>query len=158
MCSRTEYILFTDIFLFQNVAVQDERHNLVLGCLHGAALAAHSSYLGRRTRFSIRSSEIPDKEYRMFAKPRRDIPRLTRQERHRQACISPETWSLIDGRIDTHQQSDQRISWSLRPTIKVGLKGGQAQTGGRSGVRDRILPHILFASYSRSMDPDFRMV
>ena len=41
--SRTDYILGTDRRLFQNVAVQDPRHNtdhyMVLGCLPGAPLA-----------------------------------------------------------------------------------------------------------------------
>ena len=69
--SWPDYILVTDSCLFQNVSVQDARHNtyhyLVLGCLRGDAPAAHSRYLGRRTRFLIRSPETPDKSDRMFA-------------------------------------------------------------------------------------------
>ena len=77
--SWTDYILVTDSHLFQNVAVQDARHNtnhyLVLGFLHGAAPAAHSHYLGMRTSFPIRTLATPHRVEHMFAKLRRAIPR-----------------------------------------------------------------------------------
>ena len=44
--SRNDYLLETDLHLFQNVLLQDERQNidhcLVLGCLRGAASTEHS--------------------------------------------------------------------------------------------------------------------
>ena len=79
VCSRTNYILATDSCLFHNVAVRDASRNtdhyLVLGCLLGAAPAAHSNYIGKRTRLPIRPQSTPYKADRMFSKPRRAIPR-----------------------------------------------------------------------------------
>ena len=101
------YILGTYSHLFHNVAVQDASHNtdhyLVLGCLRGATPDAHLRYLGSRTCFPIRPPEIPDRVDRMFSELRRSIPRPPWQDRHRQAWISPETWSLIDTRIVVRQ-------------------------------------------------------
>ena len=69
--SRTNYILGIDSHLLQNIAVRDESHNtdhyLVLGCLCGAKPAAHSRYLGNRTRFPISPLATPDKADHMFA-------------------------------------------------------------------------------------------
>ena len=77
--SRTNYILVTEICLLQNVAVWDARHNtdnyLVLGYLRGAAPAAHSRYLGKRTRFPICHLATLDKVDHMFTEIRRSIPR-----------------------------------------------------------------------------------
>ena len=71
---RNDYIMGTYSCLLQNVAVGDTQQNtyhyLVLGCLQGAEPAAHSRYLGKRTRFHIRPLSPPDKVYRMFAEIR----------------------------------------------------------------------------------------
>ena len=76
--SRTKYILGKDSRLFQNVAVQDARHNidyyLVLVCLRRADPAAHLRNLGKRTRFPIRPPAPPDKAYRIFAELQESIP------------------------------------------------------------------------------------
>ena len=78
MCYYTNYILGTGNFLFQNVSIQDSSHNtyhyLVMGCLRGAAPAAHLRYLGKRTHFSIRPLATLDKEDCMFAELQRAIP------------------------------------------------------------------------------------
>ena len=70
MCSRTDYILGTDSRLLQNVAVRYARNNtdhyLVLGCLCGAAPDADLRYLGRSTRFPIRTPATQDRVDRMF--------------------------------------------------------------------------------------------
>ena len=108
------------------MAVQDARHNtdhyLFLGCLCRAAPATHPCYLGRRTRFPIRPPKTQDRLDRMFAELRRAIPRPPRQECYRQACISSETWSLIDTRITARHQKDQRSSRALRCAIKAGIQ------------------------------------
>ena len=93
--SRTNYILSIDSRLFQNVAIQDARHNtdhfLVLGCLRGTTPAVHLHYRWRCTRFPIRPPENPDRVDCMFAKLWRAITRPPQWERHCQAWISPET-------------------------------------------------------------------
>ena len=54
----TDYILGTDLRLFQNVSVWDLWHNsdhyMVLGCLHGAPQWYHFRYLGHRRKFPLR--------------------------------------------------------------------------------------------------------
>ena len=54
---QTYYLLGTDRCLFQNVFVQDPRHNydyyMFLGCICGAPLQEYSHYLGQLQRFSL---------------------------------------------------------------------------------------------------------
>ena len=57
--SRTDYILVSDLRIFQNMSVWYPRHNsdylMVIGCLNGAPPPReHSRYLGCRTRLLIR--------------------------------------------------------------------------------------------------------
>ena len=91
MRSQTDYILGTDSCLFQNVTVWDVRHNtdhyLFMGCLHRAAPAAHSRYVGKRIRLPISPSATLDRIDRMFAELWRAIPKPPRWELHRQAWI-----------------------------------------------------------------------
>ena len=126
MGSRTYYILGTDSRLFQNVAVQDARQNtdhyLVMGYLLGAALNTHLNYFGKRTRFPTRPPETLDGIDRMCSELRRAITRPPWKELHFQAWILPETWSLIDTRIEARRQKDQRRSWDLSRTIKAGIQ------------------------------------
>ena len=102
--SQNNYILGTDSRLLQNVAVWYARNNtdhyLVLGCLCGAAPDADLRYLGRSTRFPIRTPATQDRVDRMFVELWWDIPRPPWREHQRQAWISPETWSLINTRIN----------------------------------------------------------
>ena len=137
MRSRTNYILGIYSCLFQNVAVRDASHNtdhyLVLGCFRGAAPAAHLHYLGRHTCFPIRPLETLDKIYRIFSELRWSIPRSLLQECHRQACISPETWSLIDTRIAARRRKYQRSSRSLSCEIKAGIQEDRRRRAAESG-------------------------
>ena len=107
-------------------ALRDARHNidhyLVFGCLCRATPAAHLCYLGRRTGFPIRPPATLDKVDRMFAKLQRDIPRPLWQELHRQAWISPETWSLINTRIEVHQRNYQRSSRPSAAQSRLGSR------------------------------------
>ena len=123
---QNDYVLGTYIYLFQIVAVWDARHNmdhyLVMGCLRGVTPDAHSLYLEKRTRFPIRPKETLYRIYRMFAKIWRAILRPPLWERHRQAWISPETWSLIDTRIVARRWKNQWISRVLSRMIKAGLQ------------------------------------
>ena len=136
--SQTNYILGTDSLLLQNVAFWDARHNtdhyLVLGGLHGSVPAAHSCYLGKRTHLSIRPPATPDKADHMFAKLWRAIPRPPRRKRHRQAWISPETWNLIDTRIETRQRRYQRSSRALGHAIKAALQGYRYRRAAEAGL------------------------
>ena len=70
----------TNSRLFQNVAVQDARHNtdhyLVLDFFLRAAPAAHLYYLGNHTRFTIRPQAPPYKPDSMFAELWKAIPSL----------------------------------------------------------------------------------
>ena len=135
--SRTDYILGKDSSMLQNVAVQDSRHNtehyLVLGYLCGSAPTAHLRYLGNFTRSPIRSPATTEKEDRMFDELRRAITRPHRQERHLQAWISPETWSLIVTRIEALQLKDQRISQSLAHAINAALQGDRCRQAEKAG-------------------------
>ena len=97
-------------------------HELVVGCLCGAAPVTHSRYLGNRTRLPIRPPATPDRVDRMFAEFRRAIIRTPWRERHRQAYISPDIWSLIDNRIAARRRQEQRRSWSLNRTMKAGIQ------------------------------------
>ena len=128
--SRTNYILGTDHPLLQNLAVWDTRpsidHYLVLGCLRGAAPAAHSRYLGKQTCIPIRPPKTPDGVDRQLSELRGGILNPPWWESPRQACISPETWRLIDTSIVLHQNKDgsQRSSKTLRHNIKVSIQEG----------------------------------
>ena len=123
--SWTDYILGTDSCLFQNVLVRDARHNtyyyLVLGCLCRAKPAAHLRSLWKRTRLPIRTPATPDKSDRMFDEIRRAIPKPAQKERHHQAWISPDTWSLIDTSMEVFRRRDQWISQDLARAIKAAL-------------------------------------
>ena len=127
--SRTNYIIGTDSRLFQNIVVWDARHNtehyLILGFLRGAAPAANLHYLGKHTLLPIIHLATLDKSDQMFAELRRAItsPSPTLRERHRQAWISPETWSLIDTRIEARHWGGQWSSWDLTHAIKAALQG-----------------------------------
>ena len=61
--SWTDYILGTDRRLFNNIAVQDPRHNsdhyMVLGCLPSAPLSETKRYLGGRKRWPVRPPTEP---------------------------------------------------------------------------------------------------
>ena len=135
--SWTNYILGTDSCLFQNIAVRETRHNmdqyLVLGCLIRAAHATHSCYLGKSTRFPIIPLATLEKSDRMSAELQRAIPRPTWRERHRQYWISPETWSMIDTRIEARQWRDQQSSRSLVRAIKVELQGDRCRWVTKAG-------------------------
>ena len=67
--------------------------------------------------------DTPDKADRMFDELRRAIPKPYRKERHCQAWISPETWSLIDTRMEARRQKDIRSSRALSRAIKAEIQG-----------------------------------
>ena len=88
VCSHINYILGTDLHLFQNMAFQDAWHNtdhyLVLECLRRAAPAKHLRYLMNRKRFPLKPQKTLGGVYRLFAELRGDIPKPPRRERPRQ--------------------------------------------------------------------------
>ena len=135
--SQTDYIMGTYSCLFQNVAVQDTQHNtdhyLVLGCLLGANPATNSRYLWKSTCFSIRPPYNLNKLDRMFSESRGAIVKPPRQECHRQACISSDTWILINIMMEERHRKDQRTSWSLARVINAVLQGGCCRWAAESG-------------------------
>ena len=135
--SWTDYIMDTYSHLLQNEAVQDVQHNteyyLVLGCLSGAKPATHLRYQGKRVHFPIRTPAPPGKVDRMFAKIQGAIPSPPRQERHHTDWISPDTWILIDTRMEAHLQGDQRNSSDLIRSIKTSNHGDRCRREAEAG-------------------------
>ena len=74
-----------------------------------------------------------DKADRMFDELRRAIPKTYQKERHCQAWISPETWSLIDTRMEARHQKDQRSSRALSRAIKAELHRDRRRRAAESG-------------------------
>ena len=135
--SRTDYIMKTDSRLFHTVAFRDVHNkidqHLVLGYLRGADPAAHLRYLGKHTKFPIRPPDTPDKADRMFSEIWREIPKPPRQECHCQACISSDTWILINIMMEERRRKDQGTSWSLARVINAVLQGGCCRWAAEAG-------------------------
>ena len=119
------------------MAVWNARHNtdryLVLGCLHGAASAAHLRYLGKRTRFPIKPRTNSNGVDSLFAELQGKVPNPPWRERLCQAWISSETWNLINNRIAPRQRKDQRSSRTLRRRIKESLQEDRRQILAEAG-------------------------
>ena len=77
--------------------------------------------------------DTPDKADRMFAELRRAIPKPYQKERHRQAWIPPETWSLIDTRIESRHQRYQQSSRALSRAIEAEIQGDQHKQTAKAG-------------------------
>ena len=79
--SRTDYILGSDRWIFQNVAVQVPRHNydhfMVVECLCGSSMREQLCYLGIITRLRIRPPGIQTRMRvdKLFAELRRAVPK-----------------------------------------------------------------------------------
>ena len=69
----------------------------------------------------------------MFAELRRAIPRPPRRLRHCQAWISPDTWSLINARIEARQQKEQQSFQVLGCEIKVWLREDRHRQSAKAG-------------------------
>ena len=69
----------------------------------------------------------------MFAELPRSIRRPPQRERHRQAWISPETWSIIGTSIAAHRQKYQRGSRAFRCVIKAGLQEDRRRQAAKAG-------------------------
>ena len=83
--SQTGYIIGSDRWIFQNVAVWDPRHNfyyfVVVGSLHGASPREHYCYLGRSTRLPLRPTgrQTRTREDKLFTELRRAVPKLEKR-------------------------------------------------------------------------------
>ena len=122
--SRTDYILGTDRCLFNNLAVQDPRHNsdhyMFLVYLHIDLLREHTKYLGRCTKIPIRSPTTSNREEIFFAALRRAIPKPKAREARKNLWILADMWRLIDKRVSA------RWGPSRNQTLfNVSLKGGR---------------------------------
>ena len=112
--SRTNHILGTDLRLFQDVAVQDPRHNLdhymVLGCLMGEPAKDLTEYLRKARRLPLRPirRDLASASEKLFSDLNNNIPNNTLLERVRRAWISDETWADMDARVTSHREGDHR--------------------------------------------------
>ena len=103
--SRTDYILGSDLRIFQNVAVRDPRHNsdhlMVIGCLCGAYLTQHSRYLGYRMRLSLQPPvcQTRMRAEKIFAELRHAVLKPEQWAACHNLWILVETWRLINGRV-----------------------------------------------------------
>ena len=66
-------------------------------------LSETKQYLGERKRWPVRPPVKPSRVDELFAALRRAVPRPKPREARRNACISVETWRLIDERVSTRQ-------------------------------------------------------
>ena len=101
MRSRTDYIMGYDRQIFQNVVVQDPRHNsghyMFMGCLCGASPMDHSYYHGRRIRLPLC---LPVRQTRtqannIFSEFRRDVPKPDKYAGHNNSWIFESMWTLV---------------------------------------------------------------
>ena len=97
--SQMDYILGTDRFLFQIVAVHDPMNNtgnfMVLGCLHVVILRYHQCYLRSRTQIPIYPPNRPSHEDTLFASLRKAVAKTPVCERTHTSWILEETWRVI---------------------------------------------------------------
>ena len=75
----------------------------------------------------------------MFADIQGTIPSTPRWERHCQAWISPDTWSLIGTRTAARRQEDQWKSRALTCAIKTVLQGDRRRRAAEAGSADESL-------------------
>ena len=108
--SRTDYILGSDRWIFQNVAARDPRHNsnhfMVVRCLSGASPREHSCYLGCRTRLPLRlpGRHMRTREDKLFAELRSAVSKPDKRTARCNSCISEETWRIVDKRVSTSRE------------------------------------------------------
>ena len=138
--SRTDYILGTDRRLFQNVAVQDPRHNtdhyMVLGCLPGAPLAKTKRYQGGQRRWPVAPPAAPSRVDTLFEALRRAVPKKAPREARQNAWILAETWRLVNDRVATRRdpwycQADRR---TLGRKIRRSLAGDRKRRTEEAGA------------------------
>ena len=78
-----------------------------------APLLETKRYLGGRKRWPVKPPTEPSQTDTLFADLRRAVPKPAPREARRNACISAETWRLIDERVSTRRdprygQADRR--------------------------------------------------
>ena len=104
-----DYILVSDCRIFNNVSVQDLRHNydhlMVMGYLRGASLREQLRYLGSRTFFLLR---LPGQQTRaqvdkIFAELRSGVLNADKQVSCHNSWISAEMQRLVDERVSVRQ-------------------------------------------------------
>ena len=133
--SRTDYIMGSDRWIFQNMDVQDPMHNsdhfMIVGSLHGASPREQSNYLGSRTRLPLRP---PIRQTRMQADELFDnlwwaVPKLDKRLARHNSWISAETWRLVNKRVSTRREPgrDQRRLRRFWRAIRDSLKEDRRQ-------------------------------
>ena len=111
MRSRTHYIHGTDCRLFQNVDVQEPRHNidhyLVLECLRGMTQREHQCYLGACTQLPLYPHKRPFHKDSLFASLWKAVPKKPARECSHASWISEETWKVIYVRVYLWRSPDR---------------------------------------------------
>ena len=91
---RTDYTLGSNLRIFQNIAVQDPRHNsdhyMVMGCLRGTYQREHSHHIFQRTGLPLRPPVFQTRTWvdKIFTKLRRAVPKPEKQAARHKLCIS----------------------------------------------------------------------
>ena len=105
MRSLTDYIMCSDRQIFQNVAVQDPRHNSVPLHGHGVSeflplrVISHITYVtGYASLFSVHT---PDEETdeQSFCRVYARCPKAKQTGRHYNSWISESTWRIVYDRL-----------------------------------------------------------
>ena len=128
--SRTDHILGSNRWIFQNVALRNLRHNsyhcMVLGCPGGASLREHPHYLWRRLFLLLRPPVRQTRTWadKIFADFWHTVPDPYKQAVHHNLWILAEMWRLVDKRVSTRREpgQDQRRLRRLVHAILVALK------------------------------------
>ena len=125
--SRTYYILGTDCKLFQNMAVQEPRHNLyhyiVLGCLRGKPKKDLTDYLCKARRYPLRTihRNLASASEKLFLELKTQIPKPPLCDQVRWDWISDEIWAAMDARINAIREGAHMNVRKLSRRIRVGL-------------------------------------
>ena len=125
--SYTDYIMGSDLRIFQNVAVWDPRHNsdhlMVVGSLRGAFPREHYHYLGSRTHLPLCPPKCQTRTQadELFDELRRTFPKPYRWTARHNSWISEETWTLVGERFSTRRKPkrDQRRLGRLGRAIQA---------------------------------------
>ena len=127
--SQTDYILGSVRRIFQNVAVQEPRHNydhfMVMGCLCGASPRETLLTSGAgHTPFTPPGRQIRTRADKLFAKLWRAVPKTDKRTVQHNSWIAAETWRLINKRVSTRREPgrDQRRLRRLGRAIRELLK------------------------------------
>ena len=114
------------------MSVRDPRHNtdhyMVVGHLCSATARDHARYIKGRRKMPLKPPTEPTREDKLFGALRRAVPKPHKQDKHKNAWISEETWRLVDERVSARRGTRVRESiWRLCRAFRASLKGDRKQ-------------------------------